>query len=202
MNQETTETEMLEAPEAGTVQAEAGGFAALGLSAAALQGVAAAGFEAPTPIQERAIPVMMAGSDLVAQAQTGTGKTAAFALPLIVALARKYLKDPQRVTIEAAQRTVSLTRQTYYEVMPAHKVDALARILDMETPGSTIVFCRTRREVDELGEALRARGYTAESLHGEMSQPERDRVMRRFREGQADLLSATDVAARGLDIEK
>src|SRR2546427_1946142 len=121
--------------------------------------------------------------------------------PPIAALARKYLHHPQRVTIESAQRTVSLTRQTYYEVLPSHKVDALSRILDMETPGSTIVFCRTRREVDELGEALRGRGYTAESLHGEMGQPERDRVMRRFREGQADLLIATDVAARGLDIE-
>jgi ATP-dependent RNA helicase DeaD len=324
------EVETTEAPEAQQ-PAVAGteGFAALGLGEAALRGVTAAGFEAPTPIQQRAIPVMVSGSDLVAQAQTGTGKTAAFALPMverldperpvpqalvltptrelaiqvaeaiytlggkaglrvvpiyggqpidrqlrslrrgvhvvvgtpgrlldhlrrgtldlsgvrmvvldeademlamgfiedvesilqempderqtalfsatmpppIVALSRKYLRNPQRVAIEAAQRTVALTRQTYYEVLPAHKVDALSRILDMETPGSTIVFCRTRREVDELGEALRARGYMAESLHGEMNQSERDRVMRRFREGQADLLIATDVAARGLDIE-
>jgi ATP-dependent RNA helicase DeaD len=310
-------------------QPAADGFAALGLSPVALRGVRAAGFEAPTPIQAQAIPILLAGRDLVGQAQTGTGKTAAFALPMIerldpdqqapqalvltptrelaiqvaeaiytlgrdrslrvlpiyggqpidrqlrslrrgvqvvvgtpgrmldhlrrgsmdlshvrlvvldeademlamgfiedveailqalpaerqtalfsatmpppiAALSRKYLREPQRLAIEPKQRTVSLTRQTYYEVLPAHKKDALARILDMETPGSTIVFCRTRREVDELGESLRARGYLAESLHGDMGQPERDRVMRRFREGQADLLIATDVAARGLDIE-
>src|SRR5437764_1130576 len=189
MKQEITEAEALEEP--GTVEATGvDSFAALGLSEASLQGVAAAGF--------------IEGVGAILQELPAERQTALFSAtipPPIAALSRKYLKEPQRVTIEAAQRTVSLTRQTYYEVMPAHKVDALARILDMETPGSTIVFCRTRREVDELGEALRARGYTAESLHGEMNQPERDRVMRRFREGQADLLIATDVAARGLDIE-
>jgi ATP-dependent RNA helicase DeaD len=71
----------------------------------------------------------------------------------------------------------------------------------METPGPTIVFCRTRQETNDLADDLRSRGYGAEALHGDMSQPERDRVMRRFRDGQADLLVATDVAARGLDIE-
>jgi ATP-dependent RNA helicase DeaD len=80
-------------------------------------------------------------------------------------------------------------------------MDALARILDMETPGPTIIFCRTKRETDEVAEHLRARGYLAEGLHGDMAQGERDRVMRRFRAGQVDLLVATDVAARGLDIE-
>ena len=72
----------------------------------------------------------------------------------------------------------------------------------MESPGSTIIFCRTRREVDELGEALQMRGYEAETLHGEMNQAARDRVMNRFRASQADLLIATDVAARGLDIDQ
>src|SRR5437773_8260021 len=96
MDQEMTETEALAATEAGAAGAAGdNGFAVLGLSGASLRGVAAAGFEAPTPIQERAIPVMMAGSDLVAQAQTGTGKTAAFALPLIEQL------DPERPVPQA-----------------------------------------------------------------------------------------------------
>ncbi len=305
-------------------------FRALNLSEPTMRAVIEAGFEAPTPIQEQAIPVLLAGKDLIGQAQTGTGKTAAFALPLadlldptqnypqaiillptrelciqvaqethnltkykrfrvvpvyggqpidrqfralqqgaqivvgtpgrvldhlrrgtlnlgrvkmvildeademlnmgfledveeilkgapderqtalfsatmpprIAALAKTYLKDAVRVAIESKRRTVAQVEQTYYEVIPSQKMEALARILDMESPGSTIIFCRTRREVDELGESLQMRGYEAETLHGEMNQAARDRVMNRFRTSQADLLIATDVAARGLDIDQ
>jgi len=92
-------------------------------------------------------------------------------------------------------------REVAYVVQRRHKVAALARVLDMEAPTSAIVFCRTRTEVDELTETLGGRGYTAEALHGGLSQEQRDRVMRRFRDGAAELLVATDVAARGLDIE-
>ena len=324
-----------EAPAAVSADAEevpiaAPGFRALGLGEHAMRAIIEAGFEAPTPIQEQAIPFLLQGLDLIGQAQTGTGKTAAFALPLaerldptqshtqaivllptrelciqvaqethnltkycrlrvlpiyggqpidrqlralsmgahvvvgtpgrvldhlrrgtlnlsririvildeademlnmgfledveeilksasdtrqtalfsatmpprIAALARDYLKDPQRVSIESKRRTVAQVSQSYYEVLPSQKVEALARILDHETPGSTIIFCRTRREVDELGESLQMRGYQAETLHGEMNQAARDRVMARFRGGQADLLIATDVAARGLDIDQ
>ncbi|HLJ55597.1 MAG TPA: DEAD/DEAH box helicase [Chthonomonadaceae bacterium] len=308
----------------------AAGFRRLQLSEPSMRAIVEAGFEAPTPIQEQAIPFLLLGSDLIGQAQTGTGKTAAFALPLaerldvsehhtqaivllptrelciqvaqetynltkyhrlrvvpiyggqpidrqlralsmgahvvvgtpgrvldhlrrgtlnlarvrvvildeademlnmgfledveeilkaapetrqtalfsatmpprIAALARDYLRDPQRVSIESKRRTVAQVSQTYYEVLPSQKVEALSRILDHETPGSTIIFCRTRREVDELGESLQMRGYEAETLHGEMNQAARDRVMSRFRAGQADLLIATDVAARGLDIDQ
>ncbi len=304
-------------------------FELLGLSEAILKAVADAGYESPTPIQARAIPLLLAGKDLIGQAQTGTGKTAAFALPMIqrtdasrpetqvlilaptrelavqvagechtfakqvglrvvpvyggqpidrqfralkggaqivvgtpgrvldhirrgtldlktvhlcaideademlalgfledmdtilaelpeerqiamfsatmppriAMLTRKYLRDPARVTIETRRRTVETTNQTYYEVPPGKKQEALSRVLDMETPGPTIVFCRTRKDTNDLAEALRIRGYSADALHGDMAQPERDRVMRRFREGQADLLVATDVAARGLDID-
>ena len=321
----TEPTAEIEAP---IVQAAA--FRALNLSEPTMRGIIEAGFEAPTPIQEQAIPVLLQGHDLIGQAQTGTGKTAAFALPLaekldasqnhvqaiillptrelciqvaqethgltkynrlrvvpvyggqpidrqfralmggpqivvgtpgrvldhlrrgtlklnqvrmvvldeademlnmgfledveeilkeapkerqtalfsatmpprIAALAREYLNNPQRVSIESKHRTVALVEQTYYEVIPSQKVEALARILDMESPGSTLIFCRTRRDVDELGEALQLRGYEADTLHGEMNQAARDRVMNRFRASQADLLIATDVAARGLDIDQ
>ena len=331
---ETTpkDSENAEASEDATeAQHEPGaGFRFLQLSEPVMRAIIDAGYEAPTPIQAQAIPVLLAGHDLIGQAQTGTGKTAAFALPLseklkaeskytqaivllptrelciqvaqemhnlskykrlrvvpvyggqpidrqlralsmgahvvvgtpgrvldhlrrgtldltkvemvvldeademlnmgfledveeilksapkerqtalfsatmpprIAALSRDYLKNPQKVSIESKRRTVSQVKQTYYEVLPSQKLEALARILDHESPGSTIIFCRTRREVDELGEALQMRGYEAETLHGEMNQAARDRVMSRFRASQADLLIATDVAARGLDIDQ
>ncbi|HUZ01448.1 MAG TPA: DEAD/DEAH box helicase [Thermomicrobiaceae bacterium] len=305
------------------------GFASFGLSQPVLQAVADVGFEEPTPVQREAIPILLAGRDLIAQAQTGTGKTAAFALPIVdrlvpdgtrpqalvlaptrelavqvaetfhrlgkqrnvrvlavyggqpierqlralrypvdvvvgtpgrimdhmrretllldqvamlvideademldmgfiediewilervpaerqtslfsatmpnrvAALSRRYLKDPVRIAIEPEHVTVPQTEQSYYEVLPRAKVEALTRILDLEQPGSAIIFCRTKREVDELSERLQALGYPAEALHGDLSQVQRDRVMARFRGGQAELLVATDVAARGLDIE-
>jgi len=305
------------------------GFDQLGLSAPLFQAVRDLGFEQPTPIQARAIPPLLAGRDLIGQAQTGTGKTAAFALPLlqkcdpaqtytqalileptrelaiqvaggihdlarhtglrvvpvyggqpldrqfralregaqivvgtpgrvldhmrrgtlsleqvqvcvldeademlalgfledmetilaelpqprqlaffsatmpprIAALTGRFLQDPAHIAIQTGRRTVETTNQTYYEVAPGRKLEALGRVLDMETPGPTIVFCRTRQETNDLADALRLRGYSAEALHGDLGQPDRDRVMRRFREGLADLLVATDVAARGLDID-
>jgi ATP-dependent RNA helicase DeaD len=93
-------------------------------------------------------------------------------------------------------------RQTAYIVQRAHKVAALGRVLDLESPTLALVFARTRTEVDELAEKLRGRGYQVESLHGGLSQDQRDRVMKRVRAGNVDLLVATDVAARGLDVDK
>ena len=116
------------------------------------------------------------------------------------ALARKYLHDPVVVAIEKERMTVTLTRQTYYEVRDREKLDALTRILDFESPESVIIFCARKSDVDELGESLLGRGYAVETLHGDLSQAQRDRVMRRFRDGTAEILVATDVAARGLDI--
>ena len=309
--------------------AEAPGFDSLALIAPLARAVAEMGFETPTPIQARAVPLLLEGHDLIGQAQTGTGKTAAFALPLIqkmdasraetqalvlaptrelavqvaegiyelakytglrvvpiyggqpidrqlralrngahivvgtpgrvqdhlrrgslslsqvsfctldeademlalgfledieailselpperqlaffsatmppriMALMKKFLRDPKHVSIETKQRTLETTNQAYYEVAPGKKLEALSRVLDMETPGPTIVFCRTRQETNDLAAALRLRGYNAEALHGDMSQSERERVLRRFRDEQCDMLVATDVAARGLDIE-
>ncbi|MCL4819338.1 MAG: DEAD/DEAH box helicase [Vicinamibacteria bacterium] len=123
--------------------------------------------------------------------------------PRIAALARGHLKDPVKLHL-AEEKTqkgeLPKVRQVAYVVPRAHKLDALARVLDIEGPQSALVFCRTRHEVDSLNEALAGRGYRAESLHGGLSQAQRDRVMRRFREGTVELLLATDVAARGLDI--
>jgi ATP-dependent RNA helicase DeaD len=321
--------EFASGPPPETPVEEAKSFETLELPEPIMQAVRDLEFESMTPIQAQAIPVLLQGRDIIGQAQTGTGKTAAFALPIIAkvdvkknvpqalvlaptrelavqvaggiyalakhtglrvvpvyggqpidrqfralkmgahvvvgtpgrlidhlrrgslsldtvtfcvldeademlalgfmeeveeilaalpaqrqtaffsatmparvkGLSKQFLKSPEHITINAKHRTVDSVEQTYYEVQRGKKPDALARVLDMEAPGPTIVFCRTRQETNDVAEALRVRGYNAESLNGEMSQNDRDRVLRRFRTGQADLLVATDVAARGLDIE-
>ena len=311
-----------------------GGFAGLGLEPRVLAALVALGYEEPTPVQSAAIPPLIAGRDVLAQAATGTGKTAAFALPLlhiltpkappkerttalilvptrelamqvaeavhrygkelgvislpiyggasmenqvralergvdvvvatpgraldhirrrtihlssvkavvldeademldmgfaedleaildatpknrqtalfsatipprIASIAAKHLKNPQKITIdrEAVPAGQSArVRQVAYIVPRAHKMAALGRVLDIEHPTSAIVFCRTRTEVDALTETLNARGFRAEALHGGLSQQHRDRVMKSFRANKSDLLIATDVAARGLDV--
>jgi len=122
----------------------------------------------------------------------------------IEGIARRHLTDPVRVRIartSPAPGEEPKVRQNAYIVARPYKPAALGRVLDMESPTAALVFCRTREEVDQLTETLNARGYRAEALHGGMSQEQRDRVMARLRGGTADLLIATDVAARGLDIE-
>ena len=309
-------------------------FADLGLRAQLLEDLTSLGYEEPTPIQAEAIPKLLAGHDLLGQAATGTGKTAAFALPLLQALdsgprgkapsalvlvptrelcmqvsqalhrygrslsvrvlpiyggqpivrqlrelergvdivvatpgravdhiqrrslhldavrtvvldeademldmgfaedleaildatprerqtvlfsatlparinsiARKHLTDPVRIEIArdvASSGEAPLVAQRAYVVARAHKAAALGRILDIESPTAAIIFCRTRAEVDELTESLNGRGYRSEPLHGGMDQGQRDKVMGRLRAGSAELLVATDVAARGLDID-
>jgi ATP-dependent RNA helicase DeaD len=134
-------------------------------------------------------------------------QTALFSATLparILGIAQQSLRDPVRVTIARERAEPGETprvRQVAYVVPRSRKDAALARILDMEAPTSAILFCRTRLEVDELTEAMNARGYRAEALHGGFAQEQRDRVMKRFRSGKSDLLVATDVAARGLDVE-
>jgi ATP-dependent RNA helicase DeaD len=310
-------------------------FAELGLSAEVLKSIEELGYEAPTPIQEATIGRLMQGTDVIGQAQTGTGKTAAFAIPIIErldaeltddrgrpkvqglvlaptrelavqvaeathrlgrhkgvtvlpiyggqpidrqlralrggvqivvgtpgrvmdhmrrgtldltsvkvlvldeademldmgfvediewileevpterqtalfsatmpprirALSKKYMREPELIQISTPGKiTVPQIEQCYVEVGQRAKLDALTRILDHQDPESVMVFCRTKRDVDELGEALLGRGYPVETLHGDLSQVQRDRVMKRFREGNVEVLVATDVAARGLDI--
>lgn len=122
----------------------------------------------------------------------------------IGALARKHLQDPQRISIKASRNTgddAARVRQVGYHVNRGQKAAALMRVLDAEDPTSAIIFCRTRGGVDDLTDRLSARGYQAEGLHGGLTQDQRDRVMSRLRAGSTDLLVATDVAARGLDVD-
>jgi len=309
-------------------------FASLGLRSELLETLAALGYEEPTPIQSATIPALIRGVDLLGQAATGTGKTAAFALPIlqglerdrgrsapsalvlvptrelalqvsqafhvygrmlgarlvavyggapprhqidalrrgvdvvvatpgraldlnarkqlildqvrtvvldeademlemgfiedietllsatprdrqtvlfsatmpkrIDALANRHLHNPERISIKRAVSSpddVPRVRQTAYIVTRPNKTLALGRILDAEDPTAAIVFCRTRGGVDDLTDVLTARGYQAEALHGGLTQDQRDRVMGRLRTGSTELLIATDVAARGLDVD-
>lgn len=120
--------------------------------------------------------------------------------PEIRKLAQTYMNSPRSVTVSRDELTVPQIEQVFYETRESTKVDALCRIIDLEDIGQGIIFCRTKRGVDELVVALEARGYFADALHGDLSQQQRDRVMKRFRDGKTELLIATDVAARGLDI--
>jgi ATP-dependent RNA helicase DeaD len=303
-------------------------FAEFGLEPKVLQAITELGFEEATPIQAKSIPIALTGSDLIGQAQTGTGKTAAFGIPLInkiptseeriVALimtptrelaiqvaeeigkltrykglrtlpiyggqeigrqiralkkhpqiiigtpgrlldhinrktikladvqtvvldeademldmgfmeditsilsmvpeerqtmlfsatmppniqrlAQQFLNNPEHVSVIPKQVSAPLIDQAYIEVHERQKFEALSRLIDMESPELAIIFGRTKRRVDELSEALQKRGYSAEGLHGDLSQNQRDNVMRKFRDGSIDVLVATDVAARGLDV--
>jgi ATP-dependent RNA helicase DeaD len=125
--------------------------------------------------------------------------------PRIDGLVRRYLRDPVRIELGrqgSASADDLLVQQSAYVVPRGYKPAALGRVLDLEAPTAAVVFCRTRDEVDQLTETLNGRGYRAEALHGGMDQQQRDRVMSRLRGGSLDLLVATDVAARGLDIEQ
>lgn len=305
-------------------------FDELQLSEKILKAVMEMGFEAASPIQAQAIPVQMEGRDMIGQAQTGTGKTAAFGIPLlqkvsaksrktqaiilcptrelaiqvadeirrlaqymsgikilpvyggqeivkqirslkggvqiivgtpgrvmdhmrrktihtedihtvvldeademlnmgfledmetilsqmpeerqtvmfsatmpqaIADIAKKFQKDPEMVRVVKKELTVPKVTQYYYEVKPRNKVEVMCRILDLYSPKLSVVFCNTKRQVDELVKALQGRGYFAEGLHGDLKQEQRDRVMDSFRNGATEILVATDVAARGIDVD-
>ncbi len=145
--------------------------------------------------------------EAILSATPKTRQTALFSAtisPPIAKIARRHLTDPVRVRIDRARQTresAAKVRQVAYVVRRPDKTVALARILDLEDPTSALVFARTRGEVDELTQRLSAQGHDAAALHGGMDQAQRDRVMGRFREGALDVLVATDVAARGLDID-
>ena len=305
-------------------------FEDMGLSIDILKAVKYMGFEEASPIQTKAIPLMKQGYDVIGQAQTGTGKTAAFGIPLlekidpknkklqalilcptrelaiqvadeirnlakfmhgiklvpiyggqeivkqirslksgtqiivgtpgrvmdhmrrktikmdhvhtvvldeademlnmgfledmetilssipeerqtllfsatmpkpILDITKKFQKDAQLVKVTKKELTVPNIEQYYYEVKAKNKEEVLARLLDIYDPKLSVVFCNTKKEVDLLVQALLGRGYFAAALHGDLKQEQRDRVMQGFRSGKTDILVATDVAARGIDVD-
>jgi len=122
--------------------------------------------------------------------------------PGVSRLIQKFGNSPEILEIHQKARTVSTVEQSYFEVRQRSKVEVLSRILDMEPPRLAIIFCNTKRSVDECTEDLINRGYAADRLHGDITQQMRERVLKRFRDGAVELLVATDVAARGLDIDE
>ncbi len=118
----------------------------------------------------------------------------------ILHIAQKYMNQPVLITAKAPQTTPQLTTQVYYEVSPHRKFDVLCRIIDMEEGFYGLVFCKTKRDVDEIAARLIQRGYNAGALHGGLSQRQRERILNKFKKRWLNVLVATDVAARGIDI--
>ena len=304
-------------------------FATLGLKESIVRAISDLGFTKPSQIQEQSIPVTLSGADLIGQAQTGTGKTAAYSLPIltkmsntkgikalilaptrelavqvkdemnrhskyekaeilavyggdsidrqiralkkgvdivvgtpgrmldlikrkclhldnveflvldeademlnmgfiddiesilshtpeerqtllfsatmpepIAKLAKRYMKpDAKLVSIKKTSLTVSKIEQSYFMINNKHRLEALCRLLDLDNPTSAIIFCRTKRGVDELVQELQSKGYMVEGMHGDMTQAHRLTTLNKFKEGTLNLLIATDVAARGIDVD-
>lgn len=305
-------------------------FSDLGISVEILRAVEEMGYTTPSPIQLQAIPFVLEGRDLIGQAQTGTGKTAAFAIPIIdlvdselnkpqaiilcptrelavqvegeiqklskyhrginsvaiyggesidrqirvlrkgvqivvgtpgrvqdhinrgtlkldsigiivldeademldmgfrddieailsempaerqtvffsatmakpiLDLTRKYQTNPEIIKVAKNELTVSKIEQVYYEVKPSLKMELMTRLMNINNYALSVVFCNTKRMTDEVTESLGARGILAEALHGDLSQAQRDKVMGKFRKGLCSVLVATDVAARGIDVD-
>jgi ATP-dependent RNA helicase DeaD len=117
-------------------------------------------------------------------------------------LAERFMKNPEIVKVKAKEMTVTNIEQYYVEAHEKQKFDVLCGLLDIQTPELAIVFGRTKKRVDEVVDGLIKRGYSAEGIHGDIPQSKRDQVIRRFKEASIDIMVATDVAARGLDIPK
>lgn len=121
--------------------------------------------------------------------------------PAILEIANKYQNNPETINVVHKALTVPTIEQYYLEVREHNKVEVLSRLIDANNFKLSVVFCNTKKRVDDLCKDLQARGYSAESLHGDMKQLQRDNVMSRFRNGLIDILIATDVAARGIDVD-
>ena len=121
--------------------------------------------------------------------------------PEIQAITKRFQRDPETVKASHQQLTVPSIEQVYFEVPGARKADALSRLIDLYDPKLALIFCNTKKRVDDLVSTLQLRGYQADGLHGDLKQSARDRVMDKFRTGRIQLLVATDVAARGIDVD-
>src|SRR5947208_904847 len=194
-------------------------FTSLGLAPELLRAVAEEGYEQPTPIQQEAIPLALAGRDLIGSAQTGTGKTAAFMLPILQRLANGDPKHVLRALIlvptrELAEQVLQSARAYGRHVrgvtaaavyggvgMEPQKRGVLAKILLAKPAGQTLVFTRTKYGADKLVTFLRKEGIPAHAIHGDKAQSHRTRTLDAFRSGAADVLVATDIAARGIDVD-
>jgi ATP-dependent RNA helicase DeaD len=119
----------------------------------------------------------------------------------ITNIARRYMRDPEKIRVNTQDVVVPKIRQTFYEVTDENRMNALSRLLDVEDPKLAIIFCHTKREVDDVFMKLSQLGYNAGAIHGDYTQARRDAVMNKFKGGTLDILVATDVAARGLDIK-
>lgn len=118
----------------------------------------------------------------------------------ILRISRKYMHEPEKVYVDPKKLVVSKIKQVFYEVREEDKIRALTRLLDVEDPQLTLIFCHTKREVDDVSGKLQQMGYSAGAIHGDFTQSFRDETMEKFKKGETDILVATDVAARGLDI--
>lgn len=121
--------------------------------------------------------------------------------PEILDITKRFQRDPEFIKIVRKELTVPNIEQYYFDVKEKTKLDALTRIIDVYDPNLAMVFCNTKKRVDDLVEMLQGRGYFAEGLHGDLKQPQRDKVMQKFRNGTIEILVATDVAARGIDVD-
>ncbi len=142
--------------------------------------------------------------ELILQETPSTRQTLLFSATFpheVRRLSGRYMQSPEHITVNRAEMTAPLIDQVYYKVLERNKLESLCRIIDSEEVSLGIIFCRTKRGVDELVEALLSRGYMVDGLHGDLSQAQRDRVMKRFRTNDIELLVATDVAARGIDVD-
>ncbi len=119
----------------------------------------------------------------------------------VLSLAKKFMNNPEYLKISRKELTVPKIEQVYFDVKEKDKLEALCRLIDVYDPKLSIVFCNTKKRVDDLVEQLLGRGYFADGLHGDLKQAQRDRVMQKFRSGAIELLVATDVAARGIDVD-
>ncbi len=193
-------------------------FSEMNLSSETMKSLEEMGFESPTAIQAETIPTALTVLDeademldmgfvedieeILTQCPSNlqTLLFSATMKPGVRSLAQKFMRDSVHIAVKSQEMTVPTIEQVYYEVHERQKLDVLTRLLDIQNPELAIVFGRTKRRVDELISALQTRGYLADGLHGDMSQNQRDNVMRKFRDGGVEVLVATDVAARGLDV--